>query len=267
MKLGVFSNPYKDKDYAVRDDVIRIAHDNNVDAEPYTAGVRYDFIVSIGGDGTILRIAKDCALREIPILGINMGTVGFLTEVERAEFDGAVKKLLAHDYFFDRRALIDITTDGNHHYALNDVVIKSNGGRMIPLEVRVDNQLIDRFTCDGYIVSTPTGSTAYSLSAGGAVIAPNTPVMALTPINPHTLRTRPIVIGSFETAEVRNVGSTDACLYIDGEKCGELTSGAHITVTGWDRSAIFVRFNKCGFYSRLLTKLNSWSTSDNTAEG
>ncbi|MDE6029355.1 MAG: NAD(+)/NADH kinase [Clostridiales bacterium] len=262
MKIGVYYNPIKDPTGAVRDAVFAAAEHNGIVAESYAAGERYDFIVSVGGDGTILRIAKDSAKSGIPILGINKGTVGFLTETEPDDITTAIKRLKARDYVLERRALIDATHDGKHYYALNDIVVRSTGVRMIAMEVRVAGEIIDKFTCDGYIACTPTGSTAYSLSAGGSVIGPNTPVIALTPVNPHTLRTRPIVVGSFEQIQLKNTGLSDAGVYVDGEHIGELAAGGSVAVTGWDMSALFVRFGKKSFYSRLLDKLNAWSATE-----
>lgn len=262
MKIGVYSNPNKDVNNTVRNAVLDAAAAIGITAELFAVDEKYDFIVSVGGDGTILRIAKHSALSDTPILGINMGTVGFLTEVEPSEIERALKKLVSRDYMLERRALIDAAVGDSRYHALNDVVVRSTCGRMIAMEVRVDDELIDRFTCDGYIACTPTGSTAYSLSAGGAVIGPNTPVIALTPINPHTLRTRPIVVGSFEKVTMTNTGTTQAALFVDGEKAVELDGGDSVSVTGWDRSACFVRFSKKSFYSRLLNKLNYWSASE-----
>lgn len=262
MKIGVYSNPIKDPTGAVRDTVFDAAEQNGIAAEKYTVGEHYDFIVSVGGDGTILRIAKDSAKSGIPILGINMGTVGFLTETDPSDISSALQRLKTRDYMLERRALIDAMHGGEHYYALNDIVVRSNSGRMIAMEVRVAGEIIDKFTCDGYIACTPTGSTAYSLSAGGSVIGPNTPVIALTPVNPHTLRTRPIVVGSFEQIELKNTGLADAGVYVDGEHIGELLSGNSVAVTGWDMSALFVRFGKKSFYSRLLDKLNAWSATE-----
>ncbi len=263
MKIGIYSNPQKDPDGALRDNIRAIAEDHGVSSEQYSANGKYDFVVSIGGDGTILRVARECALSGIPILGINKGTLGFLTEIEPNAFPEALEKIKNREYILERRALIDATVRGSHFYALNDVVIaRSGSGRMITMEVSVDGELIDRFSCDGYIACTPTGSTAYSLSAGGSVIGPNTPVIALTPINPHTLRTRPIVVGSFENVSLKYTGAVGATMFVDGEKSLELESGEPVSVTGWDRSALFVRFGKKSFYSRLLTKLNSWSAGD-----
>ncbi len=240
MRIGVYCNPQKDPDGRVEAIIYETAAKNGVSAEKYDGAKQYDFVVTVGGDGTILRVVKDCVKSDTPILGVNRGTLGFLTEIEPDEADDAFKKLLAREYMLERRALIDVTVADKHYYALNDAVI-------------------DKFTCDGYIASTPTGSTAYSLSAGGSVIGPNTPVIALTPINPHTLHTRPIVVGSFENIAMTYTGESGAALDIDGVCVEELPNGATVGVTGWDRSALFVRFNKRSFYSRLLTKLNARS--------
>lgn len=264
MKIGIFCNPHKDRSQQTLDAVYAAAKKYGMTACEYipSHGKEYDFAASIGGDGTILRIAADCARTDTPILGINLGTVGFLTEVEPSEIDCAFSRLAKRDYTLERRALIEATVNGACYHALNDAVLRAVGGRMIGMEVRVDGELIDRFTCDGYIVSTPTGSTAYSLSAGGSVIGPNTPVIALTPINPHTLRTRPIVVGSFERVSLRLTSCEAAAVFVDGEKREELACGASVDVTGWDRSLCFVRYSKKSFYSRLLGKLNRWSASE-----
>lgn len=262
MKIGVYSNPIKDTNGAVRDSVFDACYSCGVVAENYAAEERYDFIVSVGGDGTILRIAKDSARFGTPILGVNMGTLGFLTEVEPNEIRSAIERLTKRDYTIERRALLDSLIDNKHFYALNDVVVRAVGVKMISMEVRVGGDIIDRFTCDGYIACTPTGSTAYSLSAGGSVIGPNTPVIALTPINPHTLRTRPVIVGSFENITLKNNGRSAADIYVDGERVGGLRDGETIGVTGWDRSALFVRFTKKSFYSRLLGKLNDLSATE-----
>ncbi|MDE6401797.1 MAG: NAD(+)/NADH kinase, partial [Clostridiales bacterium] len=174
MKIGVFSNPNKDVSNTVRDKVFAAASEHGIDAEPFGENGKYDFIASVGGDGTILRIAKHCAQFDTPILGVNMGTVGFLTEVEPSDISSALRRLKDRDYILERRALLDVCAGDKKFFALNDAVVRSGGGRMIAMEVRVGGELIDKFTCDGYIACTPTGSTAYSLSAGGSVIGPNT---------------------------------------------------------------------------------------------
>ena len=258
----MYSNPNKDTGGKVESAALELASKLGIYAEKYSQDGRYDFILSVGGDGTILGIAERCARTETPILGVNMGTIGFLTETEPAALETALKRLAARDYFLERRALIDAQIGDRHYYALNDVVMRSASGRMIGMEVRVNAELIDKFTCDGYIACTPTGSTAYSLSAGGSVIGPNTPVIALTPINPHTLRTRPIVVGSFERIHMTDLGASDAAVFVDGERVDTVRAGNGVTVSGWDKCALFVRFDKKSFYSRLLDKLNDWSAPE-----
>ena len=262
MKIGVYSNPNKDADGVVRSAVFAAAQSIGLDAQDYALEGKYDFVVVIGGDGTILRIAKDCVKSETPILGVNLGNVGFLTEIEPSDIQEALNKLKSREYMLERRALIDAEINKAHYYALNDIVIRARDCRMMGMEVRVNDELIDKFTCDGYIACTPTGSTAYSLSAGGSVIGPNTPVIALTPINPHTLRTRPVIVGSFEKILLKNSGNVTAAVYVDGEQKTDLCAGDEAKITGWDRSALFVRFDKKSFYSRLLDKLNRWSASE-----
>ena len=262
MRIGVYCNPQKDPDGRVEAIIYETAAKNGVSAEKYDGARQYDFVVTVGGDGTILRVVKNCVQSDTPILGVNMGTVGFLTEVEPSDIQAALKRLKDKDYILERRALIDARVGDEQFFALNDVVMRSVGGRMIAMEVRVGDALIDKFKCDGYIACTPTGSTAYSLSAGGSVIGPNTPVIALTPVNPHTLRTRAIVVGSFEQITMTNVGAERAAVFVDGERAAELSGGGVVSVTGWDRSAMFVRFDRKSFYSRLLNKLNRWSAAE-----
>lgn len=261
MKFGIYSNPKKDENGEIYKLAVSTVESNGASAEKFELGKHYDFVVTIGGDGTILRVAKHCATIGAPILGINRGTVGFLTEAEPTEIDIAVKKILRREYLIERRSMIDVTVGENKYHALNDAVITRSGCRLCTMEVRVADELIDRFTCDGYIAATPTGSTAYSLSAGGSVISPNTPVIALTPVNPHTLRTRPVVVGSFENIAMTCVDG-QAELYIDGQETETLAPGTNVHVTGWDKSALFVRFNTKSFYSRLLDKLNDWSKEE-----
>ena len=266
MKVGVYTNPQKDKDGSVKEHIFAEAEKHGITAEKYIDGERYDLVVSVGGDGTILRVAKQCALTESPILGVNKGRVGFLTEIEPQDISEAFERIASHNFSFEHRALIDATVGDKHFHALNDVVLmRTGGGRLINMEVRIADELIDKFACDGYIACTPTGSTAYSLSAGGSVIGPHTPVIGLTPINPHTLRTRPIVVSSYEKIDMTYTdcgGGDGAGVYVDGELAAKLNCGETVSVTGWDRSVRFIRFGERNFYSKLLGKLNSWSAGE-----
>lgn len=258
MIIGVFTNKNKDPDGRIEADVFKLASARGMIVEKFEAGKHYDFVIVIGGDGTILRVAKDCAFSGSPILGINKGTVGFLTELEPNGIAEAFDKMLVRDYMLERRAMLDAVIREKHYYALNDVVVGKRGvGRAVTVEVRISDVTIDKFKCDGYIVGTPTGSTAYSLSAGGSVISPNIPAMTLTPINAHTIRTRSIVVGSFEKVSLVCDDEDGAAVAIDGECAAEISCGEQVSVTGCETSALFVRFGKKNFYARMIGKLGA----------
>lgn len=258
MKIGIYSNVNKDPHGEIRNIVETSATSHGIVIEDYSASSRVDFVVIIGGDGTILRVAKDCAKMGIPMLGVNCGTVGFLAEVELSKIDNAFDKLLRRDYFLERRAILSVAVGDKTVYALNDAVIMRIGsGRAITIDIGINNEKFDSVACDGYVVSTPTGSTAYSLSAGGSIISPIIPAIALTPLNPHSLRVRPMVISSGEKVCLNHRGNEKCMLYVDGDEIKELLSGEEVVVTGWDISAMFVRFAQNGFYPKLINKLGT----------
>ncbi|MDE7463552.1 MAG: NAD(+)/NADH kinase [Clostridiales bacterium] len=257
MKIGLYANTDKDPNGEVCRAVKAAAQKNGVSVADYKPGEFFDFIVSIGGDGTILRVAQESAKSGIPILGVNRGTVGFLTEIEPEGLEEAISKLIKRDYVLERRALLDVIVRGEHYHALNDaVVMRTNGGRVIGMEIGVNGEHALSITCDGYIASTPTGSTAYSLSAGGAIIAPSAAVIELTPVNPHALHARSMVVNSGADVTMKYSSGAGASLFIDGETVLQLKEGDTVSVTGWDLSALFVRLKQKSFYSRLTDKLN-----------
>ncbi|MFZ0889038.1 MAG: NAD(+)/NADH kinase [Candidatus Binataceae bacterium] len=198
---------------------------------------RVDLIVVLGGDGTLLRIARMVGARETPILGVNLGALGFLTEVHSDEAQAALERVLAGDYEVDRRITLEsaVSRDGKPRRAgvqraLNDVVINKRGlGRMLDLEVTADRKPFCAYRSDGLIVATPTGSTAYALSAGGPIVFPTLDVMVLAPICPHTLSDRPVVLPDSFELEVRILTKDhDAMLTLDGQESTQL--GAEDTV-------------------------------------
>lgn len=155
----------------------------------------FDACCVIGGDGTLLGAARESTLEQVPIIGVNRGSLGFLTTFSSDEARGQFAKLLKGDFRVDHRAMLDCSTGaGTHDLALNDVLIKDEvNSRLVRLEVFADGELVTDYTCDGLIFSTPTGSTAYNLSAGGPIIHPAAGVIAMTPICPHTLSNRSII--------------------------------------------------------------------------
>jgi len=183
-----------------------------------------DLIVVLGGDGTMIATARMLDKRAVPVLGINYGSLGYLTEVRVDEMDAALDAALAGDYRLDPRMMLsaELTRGGEqllYNRVLNDVVIsKSALARIIEIETRLDGQFVNCFRADGLIVSTPTGSTAYNLSAGGPIIYPSMDAIVITPICPHTLSNRPLVVpDNAEIELVLKTGKEDVALTLDGQ--------------------------------------------------
>lgn len=162
-------------------------------------GFEADFVISMGGDGTFLRAASMVGDKQIPILGVNMGRLGFLADISAGEIEHIVDAIYEGDYSIETRAAIAVETDGTplrgYHCALNDVaILKRDNASMISIRVSVNGDYLTTYQADGLVVSTPTGSTAYSLSVGGPIIVPGTSVFSMTAVAPHSLNIRPIVI-------------------------------------------------------------------------
>ncbi len=182
-------------------------------------------IIVLGGDGTILSTVHALGEHLRPIFGINLGTLGFLTCLAASDYRQAVRCLIRREYDLSRRSMLDVTVvrDGeviDRHQGLNDAVISRGAlSRLIRLETRVDGALLTEYNADGLIVATPTGSTAYSLSAGGPLLTPDSSVFAITPICPHTLTNRSVIIGDQTCVEVRLSGAQDEIyLTVDGQR-------------------------------------------------
>jgi NAD+ kinase len=209
------------------------------------AAANADLAVVVGGDGTLLAAARLLSDRQVPIVAINYGGLGFLTEVTREEMHPALERVLAGEFVSEERMMMDIevTRKGQRlaaYRALNDVVInKGTMSRMIELEARVDGHYVSRFRADGLIVSTPTGSTAYNLSAGGPIIFPTVNAMIVTPICSHTLTNRPLVLPESVKIEII-LGSTQDDVYVtvDGQVGSRLQIDDHLSV---ERSSFTVK--------------------------
>ena len=181
-----------------------------------------DFVVSLGGDGTFLRAASMVGDKQIPILGINTGRLGFLADVNTQEIEHTVEALYAGDYAVDTRSVIQVATDGlplnGYCCALNDVaILKRDNASMITIHTTINGDFLTTYQADGLIMSTPTGSTAYSLSNGGPIIVPGTHVFALTAVAPHSLNVRPIVVSEDSEIQLTIESRTHTCLVaLDG---------------------------------------------------
>jgi NAD+ kinase len=239
---------------------------------PFNAREAYDLVVVLGGDGTLLAVARTLA-PGVPILGVNLGNLGFLTEVSRGELYPALVQVLSGEFHTEERSLFEVELRRNggppvSFRVLNDAVItKSALARIIELTLRVDGHLVARFRSDGLIISTPTGSTAYNLSAGGPILHPLLPVAVLTPICPHALALRPIVVPDVGPIEVTlETQREEVYLTLDGQEGTSLGFRDTVHVT---RSAATVRLAKVGgrsFYDNLRVKLR-WGGLPGETEG
>lgn len=225
-----------------------------------------DVVLVFGGDGTMLRIARELAGATTPILGINIGGLGFLTAVSSDEIALALRKLWAGNFKLEARPLVEAVgiARGRRvtHVALNDFVI-SRGGlpRLVQLEVSVDGEVLTRYRCDGLIISSPTGSTAYSLAAGGAIVSPRAEVFALTPICPHTLSNRSVIVNLSSTVRVKVLSEKlEVILAADGQTLASLSTGDVITIRRSRRSVRLIHLEGMSFFQTLRHKLH-WSGS------
>ena len=223
---------------------------------------KVDLLLVFGGDGTMLRIAREIAGSDTPILGINIGSLGFLTAVPSNELATALKQVWNNEFRFESRDLLQATGRANgravKQIALNDIVM-SRGieSRLIELDVTVDGELLTRYRCDGLIVSSPTGSTAYSLAAGGAVIFPTTKVLALTPICPHTLSNRALVLPLTSTIEVSVITPEQATIFsADGQVVSEMFAGDMVTIRRSSRAVRLMHLAGTSFCETLRRKLH-----------
>ena len=275
MTVGIYTNLYKDGDLVVTRALLGELKTRGVDCvlDPALKGrlegrffdmgksPNCDVMITVGGDGTILRIAKYCAVHSVPIAGLNLGHVGFLTEEDPENISSFVEKIINKNYKLENRSLLCAKVGERNFLALNEVILSREvSSKMIETDVFVNNEFVDRYFCDGFIISTPTGSTAYSLSAGGAILSPTVPAFILTSINSHSLHSRPIVVS--EEDVITLVATCDASLVIDGASCVEVGRGEKVRISRYDESVSFIRFNEHSFYNKLLTKLNKWSYTD-----
>jgi len=222
-----------------------------------------DLLLTLGGDGTLLRGARLVAGHGVPVLGINLGHLGFLTAVAPAALERALERWLAGDYELDERMALLVEpadVDGNGrgaHVALNDAVLHKGGAaRVIRLAVRASGEEVGTYSADGIILSTPTGSTAYSLSAGGPIVSPSVHCIIATPICPHTLGVRPLVLPADEVVTVEVLSpSEELILTIDGQEHERLVPGQRVVVRRAEQPVRLVRFPGHTFFSTLRRKL------------
>ncbi|MDC1311405.1 NAD(+)/NADH kinase [Burkholderiales bacterium] len=195
---------------------------------------RSDLVVVLGGDGTLLGLARTVALHNVPLLGINLGRLGFLADISLNKMVASLRAVQRGEYIIDDRAMLEVSTDGepkNGIWALNDVSIgKGQSGSLIQMKVTIDGEFAYNLRSDGLVVSTPTGSTAYALSAGGPIIAPGVDCILLVPVCPHSLSNRPIVIPGTSRIEIELMESIDARVHIDSHTHLNISEGERLMI-------------------------------------
>lgn len=288
-KFGIITNLKKDKDLKMTKQIdnflskngkevlftkemtkcIELNHSNSyIDCQKFCKTI--DCAIILGGDGTIISAARELALHQVPILGINLGTLGFLAEVEKEEALIVLENILNNNYKIEHRMMISTDIEFNNNkinsnkylgIALNDVVITRGGlTRIIELAIYINDQLIDVYSADGVIISTPTGSTAYNLSAGGPILNPTTEMMVITPICPHSLTSRSIVVSSNDKVSVkveniRSEKSGDVIVTLDGQVGYTIYSNDRVTILPSKHKTKLIKLKNNNYYSLLRKKI------------
>lgn len=224
-----------------------------------------DFIICVGGDGTFLKAARHAFAYKKPVLGVNKGTVGFLAEVETSEIERAVDCIVAGEYQIQPRMVLDVIVmrGGNKVYennAINDAVVTRMAlSRILRLKVMMDDKFADSFAGDGIIISTPTGSTGYSLSTGGPIVQPEMRLVIVSPICPHILHSRSYITSDTKTVSVSidDKSEIDAMLTLDGQEGFTLEPGDTVCVKASEESVYFASVKNINFYDILRAKIHS----------
>lgn len=231
----------------------------------------FDCIIALGGDGTILKVSRDLRSLNIPIVGVNLGTLGFLAEVEPEQIFPVIDRLFEDDYQMEERMKITgsiYKEDSNQVFhkdvSLNDIVISRAGfSRVIGLKIYLNKKVLDIYEADGVIVSTPTGSTGYNMSAGGPIVSPKTDLMIITPISPHSLTSKSIVISSedeimIEVLKMRKAQKEEAIVNFDGQPGILLSAGDKIVIKKSKSITKMIKLFDVSFYEVLREKISTY---------
>lgn len=262
MRLGLAANPKRGDAVEFEERFEQIARNSGWDCvrcEGMDSGApeggRPDVLAVLGGDGTLLRYAGLASRWDIPILGIHLGRIGFLSEIYAEEFAYSLDRIMQNQYALERHMMLSCRVDGDEPYdCLNDVLLyKKSFSGVAEISVTLDGLPVGRVFCDGIIAATPTGSTAYNISAGGPVIAPGLESITMTPVCPHTLHVKPVVASP--QSVWRFTARDEITVICDGMQKRMVPGGTGITVTGSDRSVSFVRFDRKNIFRLIQEKL------------
>lgn len=280
MKLGIIPNINKDKDlnitgsilyWLANKDIELLLESDIAEKLDYKSGgfnrdaiyATSDVVLVLGGDGTILNIARQSSKYQVPLFGINLGHLGFLAEAEISDMYLSMEKIITGDYFIEKRMMLEACVDGSDMYtkeltALNDIsVIKGMHSRMIAFSVFINDSFFELYSADGIVISSPTGSTAYSLSAGGPIVSPELKVLIITPICPHTLHNRPIVVSEKDEVRIEICDDNpEVMLSVDGQDSYKLTPGMVVKVRSSSCVTNLVKLKERSFFDVLRRKIS-----------
>ncbi len=273
MKIGIYSNLYKDVDAKAAIALMEILNkkgisysiSTNIETSIIKNAIPLndlskdsDVVIAFGGDGTMLNVISYIDDKAIPILGVNLGKIGFLTEIDKNGLKKAVEALEKGEYSIETRSLVRAQVPtGEKFYALNEAILTSSKSQVSSIKINIDNSYTATVRGDGVIVSTPTGSTAYSLACNGPILAPFVKAFIVNTICPHSLHSVPIVVQD-DSEIVLSSKSRDMKLVVDGKDRFNFEDIAEIKIRKASFSASFIRLNNQNFYQKLLKKLSFW---------
>ncbi|MBQ5850265.1 MAG: NAD(+)/NADH kinase [Lachnospiraceae bacterium] len=266
MKILIFVNVKKDTSMTFANGLCKIMDAKNVEYDVFTSEcdsekinseylLNINAVIVLGGDGTMLHAIREVSKKEVPVLGVNIGHLGFLTAIEYNNFENAMNRIIKGDYFIEDRILLQsVNSKGEYDIAVNDICILSKEqGKIIGLSVKINGRMVEEFKGDGIIISSPTGSTGYSLSAGGPIVSPMANCIILTPICAHSLTTKPIVLCDCDKVSVQVTNDNTGMAIWDGQSTKEVQ---YLTVEKSVFKARFIRFKDYNFFDVLSQKFN-----------
>ena len=272
-RFFIVTNDGKDTDYKVTNKIKQLLEDagkscvlcekdKNKKIVKESIPEDIDCAIVIGGDGSLIEVARALPEHDIPILGINMGTLGYLTEVEVAHIDEAIAKIISNEFTTENRMMLEgLFENGNRDISLNDIIVSRKGVlRVIHFDLFVDGELLNSYEADGVIISTPTGSTAYNLSAGGPIVQPTAAMIVITPICSHALNTSSIVLSAdaeivIRVGEGRNGTIEEVLVAFDGADMVTLFTGDSVTIRKAAAATKIMKLSKVSFLEILRRKM------------
>lgn len=273
MKILLIVNEQKDEGLALVCEIIALIGDKadvflensisnkNIKGARYITEEKYkdmDVFLVLGGDGTLLLVSKTAAKLNIPVIGVNLGRLGFLSEVEKCNLKDDLEKLVSGEFLIQERMMLK-TDIKNDTLSLNDIIVTRENSlpKILEFDVYIDDEFVDHFMADGIIISTPTGSTAYSLSAGGPIVDPSMNIIIITPICPHKMYSRTIIVADDKKITIKNRSSDDskAIIASDSQVIGEISNGDSVVICAAEEKFKLIKLHGMKFFSDLHDKL------------